>query len=91
MSEHGNHHNAETEDRKKSKSSFSSSFWFVFILAGLFIASLNFIKVMSHGEEAHATATHTEATEAHEPAAHHEATPAVSTDTAHHDAAPTTH
>lgn len=68
MSEHGTHHDeSENEDRKKSKSSFSSSFWFVVILVGLFIASLNFIKVTGHHEEGHGTAAHTEATEHHSP------------------------
>lgn len=64
MSEHGTHHDAaDNADRKKSKSSFSSSFWFVLILVGLFIASLNFIKVMSHSEDAHETAAHSEMVE----------------------------
>ncbi len=41
-------------ERAKSKTSFQSSFWFVIILVGLFIAALNFVNVASHekGEEA---------------------------------------
>ncbi len=40
-----------TTERSKSKVAFTSSFWLIVILVGLFIASLNFINVMGHGEE----------------------------------------
>lgn len=46
--QHG--HNGHEADRARSKSSFQSSFWFVIILVGLFIAALNFVNVMSKGE-----------------------------------------
>jgi hypothetical protein len=42
---HGaSHHNA---DKKNSRTAFSSSFWFVIILVGLFIAAVNFIGAMN--------------------------------------------
>ena len=44
---HGHEHAAH-DTTPKSKSSFSAAFWFVLLLVGLFIASLNFIDVMSH-------------------------------------------
>ncbi|MEO6832202.1 MAG: hypothetical protein ABI378_07380 [Chitinophagaceae bacterium] len=97
MSEHDTHQGeAENADRKKSKSSFRSSFWFVIILVGLFIGALNFIKAMSHGEEGHeATEPHTEmtapapatpATETAAPAATSENAPAAEkpAEQAHH-------
>lgn len=41
-----------------SKTSYTSAFWFVLILAGLFIGVINFVNVMGHDEgEAH-DATH---------------------------------
>lgn len=45
---HGHHHiDADT----RPTSSTRSAFWFVLILAGLFIAAVNFVGVMSHDEE----------------------------------------
>jgi|GEM_PF-5572038 len=35
-------------ERAKSKTSFQSSFWFVIIRVGLFIAALNFVSASSH-------------------------------------------
>ena len=70
---HDTHHTHEAHhenavQEKKSKTALRSSFWFVLILAGLFIAALNFVKVMgsddggghgaSHATEAHATEAH---------------------------------
>jgi len=71
---HEEHQEGPEIDTTKSKPAFVASFWFVIILAGLFIAALNFVNVMSAPEEehgAHGGATHTEAP-AHgtEPAAH---------------------
>ncbi len=43
-------HGAPSE-QSKSIVSFKSSFWLVIILVGLFIAALNFIKVMGEGHE----------------------------------------
>ena len=54
------HHEGPQIDIKKSRSAFSASFWFVLILAGLFIASLNFITAMSHDDDGHGD--HKEAT-----------------------------
>ena len=44
-------HNGEKAEKAKSLISFKSSFWLVVILVGLFIAALNFIKVMGTSEE----------------------------------------
>ncbi len=56
MADHStHHHDSDTSDGElKSKTAFRSSFWFVLILVGLFIAALNFIEVMGHesGHEA---------------------------------------
>ena len=60
---HDEHHQEGPQiDIKKSKSAFSASFWFVLILALLFIAALNFVNVMSEPEEGHGGhEAHTEA------------------------------
>lgn len=65
MSAHDTH-NADTDHsgELKSKTAFRSSFWFVIILVGLFIAALNFVRVMGNdhesagGHEAHGTEHH---------------------------------
>lgn len=44
------HHVIQDE---KPTSSFRSSFWLVVILAGLFIAAVNFVTVMSHDDGGH--------------------------------------
>ena len=44
-------HNDSNSEKSKSIVSFKSSFWLVVILVGLFIAALNFIKVMGNHEE----------------------------------------
>lgn len=60
-------HNADTDHsgELKSTTAFRSSFWFVIILVGLFIAALNFVRVMGDskhegegGHEGHATEQH---------------------------------
>jgi hypothetical protein len=55
MADHSthHHHDSHTSGELKSKTAFRSSFWFVLILVGLFIAALNFIEIMGHGEEGH--------------------------------------
>jgi hypothetical protein len=55
MADHNTHHHNDSHSsgELKSKTAFRSSFWFVLILVGLFIAALNFIEVMGHGEEEH--------------------------------------
>lgn len=58
---HETHHGTEN----KSKTALSSSFWFVLILAGLFIAAVNFINVMSHDDGGHGAGHETH--ETHQP------------------------
>jgi hypothetical protein len=52
MADHSSHHHGDSHSTGeiKSKTAFVSSFWFVLILVGLFIAALNFIEVMGHSE-----------------------------------------
>ena len=45
---HHDTHHAPAEDRPTS--SFRSAYWFVIILAGLFVAAVNFVSVMSHDD-----------------------------------------
>ena len=83
---HGHHHDTHND---KPVVEFKSAFYFVLILAGLFIASIAFIKSMSHnegGHEAHGAA-HTEAGHAEHQDAHHEATEHEATAPTHHDSA----
>src|ERR1044071_6189905 len=72
MSDHGTHHHHEGEHHAepKSKTSFSASFWFVLILVGLFIASVNFVSVMGHEEGGHEAATEQHGGSKHEAAGH---------------------
>lgn len=87
MSHDTHEHHHETHNHKPVLE-FNSAFYFVIILAGLFIASIGFVKSMSHDEGGHGAhaAQHTEAAgHGHDAAAtheeaKHEATPA-------HDAA----
>ena len=59
MADHGTHHHHDSHsDEIKSKTAFKSSFWFVIILVGLFIAALNFINVMGSEEGHHGAAGH---------------------------------
>jgi hypothetical protein len=53
----GTHH---TSENNKSKTAFKSSFWFVVILVGLFIAALNFISAESGDTEEGAKTEKTE-------------------------------
>lgn len=57
------HHEGPQIDINKSRPAFTASFWFVLILALLFIAGLNFVNVMSQPEEGHGAGhgSHTEA------------------------------
>lgn len=74
---HDTHGHHEVSERTQSTTSFRSAFFFVAILAGLFIASVNFVKVMGHDEEGghgseHATEHATEhAAPAHEAGTSH--------------------
>lgn len=94
---HETNHETSHNTEKKSKISMSAAFWFVLILAGLFVAATNFVKIESNSsEEEHATEQHHEGAATEEHAAttteEHGATPAT-TDTAMHQtaAADTTH
>lgn len=76
-------------DTKENKSiiSFKNSFWLVIIIAGLFIAALNFVKVESEGgEEGKAEGKETHAV--HNPGAHEEGKGEAKTEEAHHESAP---
>jgi hypothetical protein len=65
MADHGTHHHHDSHsDEVKSKTAFKSSFWFVIILVGLFIAALNFINVMGSEEGHHGAAGGNETKEA---------------------------
>lgn len=50
---HETHHHTDN----KPGASYGAAFWFVLILAGLFIGAVNFVNVMSHDEGGHG-ATH---------------------------------
>ncbi len=50
---HAAHHTEPKNSRPGS--SFTSSIWFMLLLALLFIASVNFVKVMSHDDGGHGT------------------------------------
>lgn len=73
MSHDTHEHHHETHNDKPVLE-FNSAFYFVIILAGLFIASIGFVKSMSHDEGGHG-AQHTEAAgHGHDAAATHEET-----------------
>lgn len=55
------HTDSHTEE-PRSKTAMSASFWFVIILVGLFIATVNFVSVMSNESGEHTT---TEASSTH--------------------------
>ncbi len=69
MSHESNHDTAHYSTENKPKAALSSAFWFVLILAGLFIAAVNFVAVMGHDDGGHG------AHDAHAPASHHDASP----------------
>ena len=45
-------HETHSEDKAISSAS-TASFWFVLVLAGLFVAAVNFVDVMGSGDEEH--------------------------------------
>jgi hypothetical protein len=62
------HESTHSSENKSLQSAFAPSFWFVLLLAFLFVATVNFVRVMSH-DEADGHGEHT--TEAHHaPEAH---------------------
>ena len=63
MSHESNHGTAHHPAENKFRIALSSAFWFVLVLAGLFIAAVNFVAVMGHDDGGHETA--------HAPAPHH--------------------
>jgi hypothetical protein len=70
---HGHHHDTHND---KPNVEFKSAFYFVIILAGLFLASISFVQSMSHDEAGHDGghgAQHSEAA-SHNSAATHETT-----------------
>jgi len=90
---HETHHETSNGTEKKSKTSMSASFWFVLILAGLFIAAVNFVNVVSHEPEEGEGAKTEHMHEANSEAAHTEAGEAAATHSAtetHSEAAQTT-
>ena len=84
---HGHHHDTPND---KPIIEFKSAFYFVLILAGLFIASMAFVKSMSHseggGHEAHGAAHSDAGHAAHQEGAEPEtAAPSSHDSTAHKD------
>lgn len=55
---HDTHHTSTND--KKPGSSFTSAIWFVLLVAGLFIAAVNFVDVMGHEDAGHGDAHGTE-------------------------------
>jgi hypothetical protein len=68
---HDNHNHHHDTHNDKPTVEFKSAFYFVIILAGLFLASISFVKSMSHDEAGHGGhgAQHSEAT-SHDAATH---------------------
>lgn len=58
---HDSHSAPAADTNMKPTTSFRSSFWLIVILAGLFIAAVNFASVMSHDDGGHGNG-HGEAT-----------------------------
>jgi len=73
-------------DKKETIISFKNSFWLVIIIVGLFIASLNFIKAESGGEEGegHAKEHHEMKADAHGEKSEHKAGEAHEAGETHH-------
>lgn len=67
MAAHETHHGDNHHPTEETPATpFRSSFWFVVILAGLFIAAVNFVDVMGHDDgEGHGTGHATEAAAGH--------------------------
>mgnify|MGYP000011431633 CR=1 FL=1 len=52
------HDTHSTKADNRPGSSFTSSIWFMLILAGLFICAVNFVEVMSHDDGGHGEGGH---------------------------------
>ncbi|RYE21515.1 MAG: hypothetical protein EOP51_15445, partial [Sphingobacteriales bacterium] len=68
---HEAHHDTHHPENKPEVS-FRSSVWLVIILAGLFVAAVNFVSVMGHDEEGHGGHGEAHQTEAAAHGASHE-------------------
>jgi hypothetical protein len=55
MADHSTHHTDDSyaAEIKKSRTSSQAAFWFSLIVAGLFVATLNFVEVMSQSHGHH--------------------------------------
>lgn len=53
MAHETTHHHHDTPLDKTPATPFKSSFWFVIILVGLFVAAVNFVNVMGHDDGGH--------------------------------------
>ncbi|MDI9320656.1 MAG: hypothetical protein QM530_09315 [Phycisphaerales bacterium] len=95
---HNTHEHEHHSASDNPSVAFKSAFYFVLILAGLFVAAIGFVKSMSHDEGGHADGTEQHAThEGHGEATHedhnatqhkeHEEAPAHAEE-AKHEAAP---
>lgn len=65
-------HDTHHKDDNKPGSSFTSSIWFMLLLAFLFVSAVNFVEIMGHDEGSHGTEQHDEhATSEHHGAESH--------------------
>lgn len=65
-------HDTHHKDDNKPGSSFTSSIWFMLLLAFLFVSAVNFVEIMGHDEGGHGTEQHDEhATSEHHGAESH--------------------
>lgn len=86
---HEAHHDNHAHTEAKPTTSFRSAYWFVIILVFLFVASVNFVSVMGHDEEAgHGGEHHTEAAAGH---GHEATTHDAAAAPAEHHSADSTH
>jgi hypothetical protein len=91
MSSHETHHHHEENVKTTTSTALGSGFWLAFIIAALFICSLNFISAMS-SDEGHGTATHHEQPAGgHGATEHHEGQDAHGAAEHGHEAAPEHH
>ncbi len=58
MSHEAHNDSAHAQTESKPTTSSRASFWFVVILAGVFIAAVNFVSIMGHDSEEHGVHGH---------------------------------
>ncbi len=93
MSDHSttHHDNTHEVELKKSRTSSRAAFWFMLIVAGLFVATLNFVEIMgqSHGHQESHERTANESVQAPGTTGEHaeQATPAAAPAAEGHDSA----